>query len=80
MSPTIIQHRIHLHDDATPKRDPQYRLNPIMQEDVHNGIVKLLDNERIIYPIFNSQWISPVTLPVHRSLPVPSLKKGRGLW
>ena len=27
---TIVQHRIHLNEDATPKRDPQRRLNPIM--------------------------------------------------
>ena len=30
LSPTIVQHRIHLNEDATPKRDPQRRLNPIM--------------------------------------------------
>ena len=59
LSTTIIQHRIHLNEDATPKRDQQRRLNPIMQEAVHAEIVKLLDN-RIIYPIFDSQWISHV--------------------
>ena len=32
LSPTIVQHRIHLNEDATPKRDPQRRLNPITQE------------------------------------------------
>ena len=59
LSPTIIQHRIHLNEDATPKRDPQRRLNPIMQEAVHAETVKLLDNG-IIYPISDSQWVSPV--------------------
>jgi len=59
LSPTIVQHRIHLNEDATPKRDSQRRLNPIMQEAVHTKIVKLLDNE-IIYPISDSQWVSPV--------------------
>ena len=59
LSPTIVQHRIHLNEDATPKRDPQRRLNPIMQEAVHTEIIKLLDNG-IIYPIFDSQWVSPV--------------------
>ena len=43
LSPTIIQHRIHLNEDATPKRDPQRRLNPIIQDAVHAEIVKLLD-------------------------------------
>jgi len=59
LSPTIVQHRIHLNEDATPKRDPQRRLIPIMQEAVYAEIVKLLDNG-IIYPISDSQWVSPV--------------------
>jgi len=28
---SIVQHRIHLTEEAKPKRDPQRRLNPIMQ-------------------------------------------------
>jgi len=50
-SATIVQHRIHLNDD--PKRDPQRRLNPLMQEAVKIKILKLLDNG-IIYPISDS--------------------------
>ena len=50
---------IHLTEDAKPKRDPQRRLNPIMQEGVRAEILKLLDNG-IIYPISDSQWVSPV--------------------
>jgi len=41
LSPTIVQHRIHLNEEAKPKRDPQRRLNPIMQEAVRTEIVKL---------------------------------------
>ena len=59
ISPSIVQLRIHLTEDAKPKRDPQRRLNPIMQEAVRTEILKLLDNE-IIYPISDSQWVSPV--------------------
>jgi len=63
LSPAIIQHRIHLNEETTPKRGPQRRLNPIMQEAVHAEIVKLLDN-RIIYLISSSlsdsQWVSPI--------------------
>jgi len=59
ISPSVIQHRIHLMEDAKPKRNPQHRLNPIMQEAVRAEILKLLDNE-IIYPISDSQWVSPV--------------------
>jgi len=59
LSPKIVQHRIHLTEGVKLKRDPQHRLNMFMQEVVQAEIVKLLDNE-IIYPIFDSQWVSPV--------------------
>ena len=59
LSPTIVQHRIHLNEDATPKRDPQCKLNPIMQEVVRTKIIKLLDNG-IIYSISESKWVNPV--------------------
>lgn len=59
ISPTIVQHRIHLIEDAKPKRDPQRRLNPVMKEAVRKDILKCLDNE-IIYPISDSTWVSPV--------------------
>jgi len=59
LSPSIVQHRIHLIEEAKSKRDPQRRLNPIMQETVRVEILKLLDNE-ITYPTSNSQWVSPV--------------------
>ena len=41
ISLAIVQHRIHLNDDATLKRDPQRRLNPIMQDVVRIEIIKL---------------------------------------
>ena len=59
LSPTIVQHRIHLEKGVKPKRDPQRRLNPLMQETVQAEIVKLLDNG-IIYPISDSEWVSPM--------------------
>ena len=54
LSPAKVQQRIHLNEEATPKRDPRRRLNPIMQEVVRTEILKVLDNG-VIYPIFNSQ-------------------------
>jgi len=54
-----VQHRIHLNEETKPKRDPQHKLNPIMQEAVRAEIVKLLDNE-IIYPISDNEWVSSV--------------------
>ena len=44
LSPTIIQHQIYLNEEAKPKREPQRRLKPVMQEAVRAEIVKLLDN------------------------------------
>jgi len=59
ISLAIVQHHIHLDDDVTPRRDPQRRLNPLMQEAVKTENLKLLDNG-IIYPISDSQWVSPI--------------------
>ena len=59
LSPNIVQHRIHLNEEVTPKRDPQRRLNPIMQEVIRAEILKLIDIG-IIYPISDSQSVSPV--------------------
>ena len=36
LSPAIVQHRIHLTDEAILRRDPQRRLNPLMKEAVKN--------------------------------------------
>jgi len=59
LSPNIVQHRIHLEEGVKPKRDPQRRLNPLMQEAVQAEIMKLLDNG-IIYLISDSEWVSSV--------------------
>ena len=45
--------------DAIPVRDPQRRLDPKMKEVVRKEILKLLE-AGIIYPIADSQWVSPV--------------------
>ncbi|CAM8950749.1 unnamed protein product [Rhodiola kirilowii] len=59
VSPAVCMHRILLEDGAKPSREPQRRLNPIMMEIVQKEIQKLLDAE-VIYPISDSQWVSPV--------------------
>ncbi|XP_057808589.1 uncharacterized protein LOC131023062 [Salvia miltiorrhiza] len=59
ISPATCMHRIHLEDGATPKRDGQRRLNPVLMEVVRKEILKLLA-EGIIYPIADSEWVSPV--------------------
>ena len=59
ISPSIVQHRIHLMEKFTPRWDPQRRLNPVMKETVRKDILKCLDSG-IIYPIFDSSWVSPI--------------------
>ena len=59
ISPTLCQHKIYLEADAKPVRDPQRRLNPKMKEVVRKEILKLLE-AGIIYPVADSQWVSPV--------------------
>ena len=54
-----MQHRIHIEDNAKPYRDRQRCLNPTLQEEVKKEVLKWLDHG-IIYPISNSEWVSPV--------------------
>ena len=44
---------------SKPTVEQQHRLNPIMKEVVKKEILKWLD-ARIIYPISDSSWVSPV--------------------
>jgi len=59
ISPTIVQYRIHPEDNAKSYRDRQRRLNPTLQEVVRKEVLKWLDHD-IIYPISDSEWVSPV--------------------
>ena len=64
ISPAIVQHRINLVDEAKPSRDAQRRLNPVLKEVVRKDVLKNLDNG-IIFPIADSNWVSPVHV-VHK--------------
>ena len=59
ISSTLCQHKIKVEKDAKPVRDHQGRLNPKMKEVVRKEILKLLE-AGIIYPVADSQWVSPV--------------------
>ncbi|CAM8905405.1 unnamed protein product [Rhodiola kirilowii] len=59
VNPAVCMHHILLEDRAKPSREPQRRLNPIMMEIIQKEIQKLLDAD-VIYPISDSQWVSPV--------------------
>jgi len=59
ISPSFCMHRILFDDEHCPSRQPQRRLKTNMQEVVKKEVVKLL-NAEIIYPISDSDWVSPV--------------------
>ncbi|XXG80025.1 hypothetical protein AAC387_Pa09g0979 [Persea americana] len=59
-------HQIYLEENAKPSREPQRRLNPVLKEVVRGEVMKLLD-AGIIYPIFDSKWVSPVQVVPKKS-------------
>ena len=48
-----------MEDEFKPVVQPQRRLNPAMQDVVRKEVVKVLD-AGIIYPISDSEWVSPI--------------------
>ena len=52
-------YQIQLEENAKTSREQQRRLNPVLKEVVRAEVMKLLD-AGIIYPITDSQWVSPV--------------------
>ncbi|GAU28722.1 hypothetical protein TSUD_372290 [Trifolium subterraneum] len=59
ISPTLCMHKIKMEDEYKPVVQPQRRLNPTMKEVVKNEVLKLLE-AGMIYPISDSEWVSPV--------------------
>ena len=59
ISPMIEIHRILMEEGAKPVEEFNRRLKPEMKEVVRKEIVCLLD-AGIIYPVKESEWVSPV--------------------
>ena len=57
--PSMCMHRILLEDGHKPSVEAHRRLNPTMKEVVRKEVLKWLDTG-VIYPIFDSAWVSPV--------------------
>ena len=57
--PSMCMHRILLEDGHNPSVEAQRRLNPTMKEVVRKEVLKWLD-AGVIYPIFDSSWVSPI--------------------
>src|SRR3954466_13397259 len=66
ISPSICMHKILMEESYKPTVQPQRRLNPNMQEVVQKEILKLLD-AGIIYPISDSNWVSPIQVVPKKS-------------
>ena len=52
-------HKNMMEAEYKPVRQPQRRLNPSMKEEVRKEVLKLLE-ARLIYPISDSAWVTPV--------------------
>ncbi|RDY09926.1 Retrovirus-related Pol polyprotein, partial [Mucuna pruriens] len=59
INPSICMHRILMEEEAKPIRQQERRLNPTILDMVKEEVTKLLV-VGIIYPILDSQWVSPV--------------------
>ena len=76
--PTLCHHKIKLEKDAKPFVDHQRRLNPKIKEVVRKEILKLLE-AGIIYPVADSQWVSPVhCVPKNGGITVVPHDKDKG--
>ena len=61
ISPRLGEHKIDLVEGAVPVRQRQYRLNPRYLLMVKEDIDRLLE-AGFIYPIVNSEWVSPIVV------------------
>lgn len=66
INPLIFTHRIYLEENSKTYQQTQRRLNPHMKEVVKKEVLKLLD-AGIIYPISDSNWVSPTQVVPKKS-------------
>nr|GEY04394.1 reverse transcriptase domain-containing protein [Tanacetum cinerariifolium] len=59
IDPEFCSHKILFEDDYSPKVQSQRRVNPKIHDVIKKEVEKLLD-AGLIYPIFDSPWVSPV--------------------
>ena len=59
--PETCTHHIYSDDNMRPLRQPQLRMNPMLKEVVKEELQKIL-KVGFIYPISNSQWVSPLVV------------------
>ncbi|GJV66487.1 reverse transcriptase domain-containing protein [Tanacetum coccineum] len=59
IDPNFCTHKILMEDDFKPAVQHQRRVNPKIYEVIKAEVIKLLD-AGLIYPIFDSSWVSPI--------------------
>eukprot|EP00253_Pinus_taeda_P022552 PITA_22552 len=59
--PSVYTHHIYITENCKPVRQPQRRMNPTLKDIVKEELQKLLD-AGFIYPISDSEWVSPLVL------------------
>nr|GEV41038.1 hypothetical protein [Tanacetum cinerariifolium] len=59
IDPYFFTHKILMEDDFKPTVQHQRRVNPKIHEVIKKEVIKLLD-ARLIYPISDSLWVSPI--------------------
>nr|GEX61511.1 DNA-directed DNA polymerase [Tanacetum cinerariifolium] len=59
INPKFCTHKILIEEDFEPAVQHQRRVNPKIHDVIKQEVIKLLD-VRLIYPIYDSPWVSPV--------------------
>ena len=59
--PSFCTHHIYIKEDCKPVRKPHMRMNLVLKDIVKEELQKLLD-AGFIYPISDSEWVSPLVL------------------
>nr|GEW03488.1 reverse transcriptase domain-containing protein [Tanacetum cinerariifolium] len=59
INPEFCTHKILMEEDFTPAVQHQIRVNPKIYDIIKQEVIKLL-NARLIYPISDSPWVSPM--------------------
>ncbi|GJR31708.1 hypothetical protein Tco_1107940 [Tanacetum coccineum] len=65
IDPQFYTHKILMKDDSKPEIQHQRRVNPKIHEVIKKEVIKLLD-AGLIYPLFDTQWVSPRHLCLRR--------------
>ena len=64
--PSLCTHCIYIKEGCKPVRQPQRRMNPTLKEIVKEELQKIL-NANLIYPISDSQWVSPLVIVLKKN-------------